>query len=400
MMLGLLIISALSVKAQTGVDDLFLQARELAFDGKRKEARALCATILERSPAYHDVRLLMGRTYAWDGDYEAARREIKIVVESKPDYADARDALIDVELWSGNPKDALRYAEEGLERKPDNDLFLYKKARALKAMGDLKGAVRAAQQTLEINPDHKEAQSLLESLKESNQLYKMTIDYSYDAFDSTFAPWNQVSVSLTRAMSFGPLIGRVNYAHRFGISALQYEVDAYPKIRRRTPVYLNAGYSSSSIYPRYRFGGEIYQGFRAGVDASIGMRHLRFPSGNVNIYTGSIGKYYGNYWISFRPFITPSDTGTSHSGIVLIRRYLEDADNYVTLSLSAGTSPDERYTTFDQFRLKSQSAGFDFRKRFGKGVIGSAYFGFTNQEIGFGQSRKRYSMGFAIEKYF
>ncbi len=398
-MIGLVIFSALSVNAQT-VDDLFMRARELAFDGKRKEARALCATILERSPEYHDARLLVGRTYAWDGDYEAARKEIKTVVEIKPDYADARDALIDVELWSGNPEDALRYAEEGLERKPDSDTFFYKKARALKAMGDLKGAGDAARRALEINPDHKEARSLLESLKESNQPYKLTIDYSYDAFDSTFAPWNQVSVSLTRAMSFGPLIGRVNYAHRFGISAVQIEVDAYPKIRRGTYAYLNAGYSSSSIYPGYRFGGEIYQGFRGGFDASIGMRHLRFPSGNVNIYTGSLGKYYGNYWISFRPFITPGDTGVSRSGTVLIRRYFREADNYVTLSFGAGSAPDERYTTLDQFRLKSQKAGFDFRKKFGKGVIGSAYAGLTNQEIGFGQSRKRYSLGFAIEKYF
>ena len=399
MLVGLLIFSAVTANAQT-VDDLFQQARQLAFDGKRKEARALCMTVLERSPEYHDARLLMGRTYAWDGDYEAARREIKAVVEIKPDYADARDALIDVELWSGNPEDALRYADEGLERKPDSDQFLYKKARALKAMGDLKGASEAARRSLEINPDHKEARALLESLKESSQLYKMAIDYSYDAFDKTFDPWNQVSVSLTRRTSFGPLIGRVNYAHRFGISAVQYEVDAYPKIRPGTYAYLNAGYSSSSIYPKYRFGGEIYQGFRRGFDASIGIRHLQFSSGNVNIYTGSIGKYYGNYWISFRPFITPGDVGVSQSGTVLLRRYFEDSDNYVTLSFGAGSSPDERYTTLDQFRLRSQKAGVDFRKKFGRSVIGSAYFGLTNQEIGFGQSRKRYSFGFAIEKYF
>ena len=129
------------------------------------------------------------------------------------------------------------------------------------------------------------------------------------------------------------LYARVNYASRsFGSSAksgIQFELDLYPRITKGFYAYLNGGYSSSSIFPKYRLGGELYKSLPFSFEISAGIRYLDFSSTQVYIYTGYLGKYYKNYWFSFRPFFTLKPSGVSFTGIWIVRRYLEDAENYI-----------------------------------------------------------------------
>src|SRR5688572_9419692 len=67
-------------------DDIFLQAREKAFNGKREEARQMLRYALEKSPDYHDIRILLGRTYAWDAQREEARKEFRMVLSKSPEH--------------------------------------------------------------------------------------------------------------------------------------------------------------------------------------------------------------------------------------------------------------------------------------------------------------------------
>jgi YaiO family outer membrane protein len=403
---GLLVIalhSGLSplVTGQTqGNDELFDKARQLAFNKQRQEAREVCNIILENNPDYFDARILLGRLHSWDGNYELARKELQRVLEARPAYADARDALIDVETWSDNPRQALRLCDEGLDREPNNETFHYKRGRALNNLGNVPEAIAAAKKALGINPEYKEAKLMLDRLSGSEPLYRAKVEYSYDAYDRTFAPWQQVSVSLSRSMPFGSLIGRINQARRFGEAATQVEVDSYPRIRKGTYAYVNLGFSSSPIFPKVRYGAEVYQKLPAGFDASIGFRRLHFTSTKVMIYTGSVGKYYGNYLFQFHPFITPSSVGSSLSGNFVIRRYFEDAENYATLSFGAGTAPDQKFTSLDLVRLYSQKVSLDGRKTLGKGTSILGYFGFANQDLKFGGRRKTYSFSFGVEKRF
>jgi YaiO family outer membrane protein len=389
------------VAAQTeSADELFQKARQLAFNGQRKEAAEICNALLERNPDDFDTRILLSRLHAWNGNYEVARKELQRVAVARPDYADARDALIDVELWSDNASEALRLCREGLDKEPNNETLHYKRARALNILNKKAEAIAAVEKALEINPQYKEAKQFLKQLQDSEKLYRAKVEYSYDAFDKTFDPWHMVSVSLSRTMPFGSLIGRVNSARRFGASAMQWEIDAYTRIRKGSYAYLNAGVSDSTIFPKARFGAEVYQKLPAGFDASIGFRRLHFANDNVMIYTGSVSKYYGNYLFQFHPFITPDHVGTSFSGNFLVRKYFADTDNYATLSFGAGVSPDEKYSTFDFIRLHSQKIGIDYKKSLSKEVAFTGYFGFANQSLKFGGQRKTYSFSLGIEKRF
>jgi YaiO family outer membrane protein len=382
------------------IDGLYAQARDLAFNGKRQAAREICASILQRSPNYHDARLLLGRLYLWDWQYGYARTELTQVVTLKPAYADARDALIDVELWSDHPDEALRLCEEGLNLDPNNKTFYYKKAKALKYLHKTSEAIAAVKIAVKLDSEYREAHLLLKELKDAQNPYSVKAEYTVDYFDKTFDPWQQLSVSLARQMKFGSVIGRVNHAKRFNDTATQVEIDSYPHIRPGTSAYLNAGFSSSFAFPKFRCGAEIYQKLSDGFDSSIGFRYLHFDSANIMVYTGSIGKYHGNYLFQFHPFITPSSIGTSVSGNVSIRRYLEDADNYVTLAFGIGSSPDEKYNSLGLIRLQSQKVSADWRKAIGGGLIVDGYFGWANQELKFGGKRKNYSFSFGITKRF
>lgn len=394
------LLSIVVLPQSESLDELYLQARDLAFQGKRQAARAICTSILERSPNYHDARLLLGRLYLWDWQYESARTELTRVVTLKPAYADARDALIDVELWSEHPDQALRLCEEGINLNPNNKIFYYKKAKALKNLHNIKEAIEVVKVAVKLDPDYREARLLLKELNDSQKPYWVKAEYTVDYFDQTFDPWQQLSLSLARQMKFGSVIGRVNQAKRFNDTATQVEVDAYPRLRQGTSAYVNAGVSSSFAFPKFRCGAEIYQKLSDGFDGSVGFRYLHFDAANVMIYTGSIGKYQGHYLFQFHPFITPSSIGTAVSGNVSIRRYLEDSDNYVTLAFGLGSSPDEKYSSLELIRLQSRKLSVDWRKAIGQGLMVDGYFGWATQELKFGGQRKNYSFSFGVSKRF
>ncbi|MEW6126113.1 MAG: YaiO family outer membrane beta-barrel protein [Acidobacteriota bacterium] len=400
-MLAIIICLAIPVFSQAeSLDDLYAKARDLAFDGKRQEAKTLCATILERNPNYHDARLLLGRLHLWDWEYESARAELTRVVTLKPAYADARDALIDVELWSEHNQEALQLCEAGLQLDANNKIFYYKKAKALKYLKREKEAIESVKIALQLEPEYREARILLKDLQESQKAYWVKAEYSYDYFDKNLDPWQQLSVSVSRQTKIGSMIGRVNHAKRFNDHATQFEIDSYPRLRQGTTAYWNVGVSSSYAFPKFRFGAEVYQKLSDGFDSSIGVRYLHFTGANIMIYTGSIGKYHGNYLFQFHPFITPSSIGSSVSGNFSVRRYLENADNYFTVSVGLGSSPDERYNALELIRLKSQKLGVDWRKAVGAGLIVEGYFGLSNQQLKYGESRRNYTFSFAMAKRF
>ena len=125
------------------------------------------------------------------------------------------------------------------------------------------------------------------------------------------------------------MIVRANYANRFREDTAQYEIDAYPRLAKGLYAYVNYGYSSHRFFPKNRVGGELYANLPHGVELSGGFRWLQFESSEVTIYTGTIAKYQGNYWISLRPYITPKSEGTSQSYNLTVRRYFGGPDNYL-----------------------------------------------------------------------
>jgi YaiO family outer membrane protein len=96
-------------------------------------------------------------------------------------------------------------------------------------------------------------------------------------------------------------------------------------------------------------------------------------------FKGSLGYYFGSFWVSFRPYVIPNNAGVSTSDSLTLRRSLADPENFISLRAGAGFSADERtlqsstgFAGKEVFYLQSQSVG-----------QGGATLDVTNQELGF-----------------
>ena len=389
---GALAVDAQSKQDYVGADEAFLVARQKAFNGKREEAREILQTILSEKPNYHDVRILLARTYAWDGQRDTARKELQIVLGKEPDHEDAISALTDVEIWDEKYAQALIIVNNGLHFYPNSEDFIYKKASILNDLNRKDECLASLSKLMTINPAHEKGVRLRESIKISQLKYAVGINYGLDAFSRTFDPAHYSSVQLVRTNSWGSAIMRINYSNRFSTQGFQPELDIYPRIANGVYAYVNYGFSQSDIFPRHRFGGEIHSKLPHSMEASAGIRYLYFGSSSkVMIYTGSFGWYFKDYWISFRPYITPDRlTATSFSSNISLRKYFQDSDNFFELNGGFGFSPDERriqagtgLSTEGIYILKSQRAGVMWQKSFRHQFILDVTCTLSRQELSF-----------------
>lgn len=391
----------LNVSAQS-----YDEARNLAFNGNRAKARQLCRAILAKG-FDSDVALLLGRTYAWDGKYDSTRIVLNEVLSRNPNNMDALDAFVDVEYWSDNYDKAIEYCDLALKKAPYSEDFLLKKARILHSNEKYKEAVVTLEDFIRKYPGQAEVLKKLQEYRPDVMKNKLKISYTLDFFDKDFNrdPWQLTAFSYGRKTKLGSVIARVNMAQRFGDTGFQYELDAYPKISENNYLYLNYGFSKSSVFPENRFGVELYHNFPKSFEGSIGMRQLYFSSSNVSIFTATLGKYVSNYWISLRSYVTPGSDGTSVSGQLQARRYFSDPENYIGLRLGYGVSPDDNQNLVDvnaksRLTLKTRSIRMEYNHIISRIWIlnGGATWG--NEELIPGTYSGYYSFDISIARLF
>jgi YaiO family outer membrane protein len=348
-------------------DSLYHSAREFAFNGQRIKARTICRDILHHNSNYYDALVLIGRTYTWDSQLDSARLVLNEVLSKKPAYYDAIDGLIDVEFKSDHFEACIRQCDLGLTAYVNDKNFQLKKAKALIAIPQYDKATTLLKDVITQDPVNTEAHKLLNEIRVAQIKNKISLNYTYDYFEKNMIdPWQLAYLQYKKETTFGSIIGRINWANRFNTKGLQYELDAYPKTGKSSYLYLNLGYSDVAIFPHFRSGVEYNRKLPAAFETSFGLRYLAFSGSDVVIYTASLGKYIGNYWLSARTYITPGSIGTSVSGSITGRRYLDDQDNYLGLRISYGTSPDDRkelISSVSVLRVKSESIKIEYNKK-------------------------------------
>jgi YaiO family outer membrane protein len=228
---------------------------------------------------------------------------------------------------------------------------------------------------------------------------KVVLFYSADAFSEGFAPWNFAYLEYQRKFGSLTLIGRINYQHRFRTDAYQYEIDAYPKFAKGFYAYLNAAYSNHSLFPEYRFGAEAFKSAASGFEFSLGFRFIKGTTKGVWIYTGSVSKYYPDYWASLRAYVSFRNKKTYPSLSFSLRRYIGIPDNYLTVRISAGFHAAERRTfqpDENLYSLKSHGVGIDLQHKIYRDLFGKASFDWEREEYFEGRFRNRWSVGIGL----
>lgn len=355
-------------KAQSS-DELFKSARAAAFDEKNyPKAIAISKQALEKSPDYADIRVFLGRLYTWSKYTDSARTEFNRIISKQPTYEDAYVALGYLEYWNDNSQQALLIVNNGIKNSSASEPLLLLKAKILNDLKNWKEADLVVNQILKQNPQQTEARALATRIRDNSALNRFGVTYDFVYFDKQFDdPWHLASVDYGRQTKLGSVIGRVNYANRFKSNGIQFEVDAYPRISNTFQAYVSAGYSpDQGIFPSYRAGFSLYANLPLSLEAEAGFRYLRF-SDNTWIYTASLGKYYKNFWFNLRTYLTPSNEAVSQSFSFNTRYYFGGADDFLSLGIGTGLSPDNQQNNVlinTPYKLKSNNISVGYRKSF------------------------------------
>lgn len=250
-------------------------------------------------------------------------------------------------------------------------------------------ALRAALVTLVLSAAGLAAQEPESGRRRSDIMYAGA-EYNNVYFHGDIDPWHMLALSIGNRGARGTYIGRVNLARRFDQDGAQAELDAYPRINDKLYAFLNIGYSGSDIFPDWRSGAELFAALPNAWEASAGYRQLRFEGASpVTLITGAVGRYFGNSWISARPYVRVGDNGTGTTVVVTGRRYFADADNYIGARLSAGSSPSERATPADVNRSDSWSAALQGSRSLRPRVVGNWSVGIEREELSATVTRRR-----------
>lgn len=232
------------------------------------------------------------------------------------------------------------------------------------------------------------------------------LEYAFTRLDAGADPWHLASLELSRRSPGGTLLARGSLARRslarrFDRTGTQLEVEAYPRLTRRTYAFVGAGFSPDEVFPEVRLGAELFTALAPGWEASAGARWLDFRTRDVTLLTGSLGAYPGNWYLAARPFLSlDDDGGSSLSGTVLARRYLRDADEYVSLRLGGGEAPAEVFTAAELERVGSARAAVEGKTRLARGANLLASLGWEREELPADRERRRVTAGVGVETRF
>jgi YaiO family outer membrane protein len=113
------------------------------------------------------------------------------------------------------------------------------------------------------------------------------------------------------------------------------ETEAYIKFKKNGYSYFDAAWSASHLLPNYRLRAEIFENWRSfEYSAGIGVvKPHNFDA--IPLLTGTLGYYFGNYFVYARPTFSYVDDGFSKSLFIQGRRYFNKTD-FLALGLLRG----------------------------------------------------------------
>ena len=395
---------SISVQAQDSFDPdvLLVDARTLFLDGKYVEGRKIAFRALSKYPDYADILILVGRSYAWEGKNDSASIYLERAIIASPDYEDGYSAYLDNLSWAeqyDKAEEVLAKARVNLGTPLPNGLR-YKESRLLYFQEDYNAAYEIAEDLFEKKYKNENLLDYMQTLQRLRRNNAVGVTYDYDTFEGDLTPWNTFSVyARTRTKLTGTLIGRVTQSSRFEDNGTLFELDAYPSLGKKAYAYLNVGGSSASFFPDFRFGASVYYNLPKAWEIEGGFRYLKFADATY-IYTASLGKYVGNWWFNLRSNLIPG-TGNSlgTSANLQARYYFKTGEDFFSLQLSSGVSPDEETRDPTQL-LNSYRIRGGYQQLVTDRFMIYGFTGYSRDELGPDRFRNNLNFSLGIEYRF
>ena len=356
--------------AYNDIDISYAEAHDLAYNGKHSQAQNVALGILKQNPQNTKARTLVARTYSWFGQYDKARREFNVLTSEDKNNQDIWILAVKNELYAQNNATALglankairyiktnkeleRLREMALDRIENQD---YDKKSWMDNSSTVTGTKNSTFTKKKTSKTAKKSTEDTVAQKEENEVPKkkdeatkevlnnrLAIRNSFTVFDQRYEPIVFSTIEFKRQTLAGSLLPRINYSNRNGEHGIQYDLDFYPKFSKRFYAYVNYGYSNAAIYPNHKVGGDLYVNLPGAFEFSAGGRYISLDTRDITMITNSFGHYRGNYYFSLRSNLAPKPNNLLQlSGNLLIRKYLKDADNFLSFNIGMGYSPELR----------------------------------------------------------
>ncbi len=385
--------------AQTA-QELYENAQQHAYAQEYTEAEDLLNTILLSNADHYDAKLLLAQVYAWNRQYILSSQLLTTLIHDFPPSADAYEMLAKVALWQQTYTNCLSVCNKGLQLYPESLSLQLTKAQALSNTGDTESAISILE-TLLAQDSEPEASKLLKQLTYKEPANAIIAEYAYAHFSNTFSPWHTTSLAYRRKTSWGSLTGRISSTNRFDRKGVQYELEAYPRINKKSYVYLNGGISNNTVFPQYRFGAEYFRLFSRNLEISGGVRGLSFEQTYVNILTLQLGHYFSHYWLSARGFVASIENKHEATGTFTLRRYLSNPDQYLTLYAGSGATPLSVVSINEIRRLGTNGIAFDYQHPFyNRTLLAGAKIAYDREVYSEIRTTQRYTLLFSLAKRF
>lgn len=254
---------------------------------------------------------------------------------------------VDNNINNKSTSDSLMILNRELTRDPNNTVLLYKEASLFVDTERYNEALIDLDRLAILDPSNKAANKLRQvAIQKAQCLAHNDVGFNQEEdWVSSNGYWNFSSVFYHRLTEYGVYGARINYARRNGSTGVQYQLEAYPKFWRSIVPYLTTvdllfAYADDSqvLYPTFAYSVEPYFNLPQGVQVSLGARVIKTQSQNIYFYTGTLGKYFGDYFAWFRPTVS---TPKSHVYYEFnLRRFFSDANNYAGIKVGFGGYPD------------------------------------------------------------
>jgi len=386
----------------TDPDSLFLEARSLAEKNDYSDAILIMEELSGKYPGNRDFSTYLARLYYWNDSPQKAE---EILTRRKADelYREELDLLIQVENKLFKPTEMLSLSDLGMNRFPEaKDHYLYSKAMAFVILNDDTAALELLAQIPKDSPEYNAADYLRTEIlkKEKNTL---SAGYLVTTFNETaFDPQQIAFVEYGRKFKSGTHLFRVNYAHMFGKQAVQFETDAYVKVKSNNYIYANLGVSEKlSVFPQLRAGFEFYREQKH-FSVSLGARYLYFDNMNAPLLlTGHIAYTTNNAWTAnYRPFVSFLDNKTLASHLVYFRKALPNKESYIQLDMQYGNLPYFYLTSDLLSRLEAYRIGINARFRVKYNWFVQPVFMYEYEEYVPANYRNRYTFQLILSHRF
>ncbi|MCT4699597.1 YaiO family outer membrane beta-barrel protein [Tenacibaculum haliotis] len=326
------------------VDSLYYNANNLYKKKDYKKAIKIVNKALVIAPEYIDIRVLRIRLSQRLYDVKTAKNDLiqLISLEKAQEYK----RLVLTQLSLIQTQEILHdFVNEIAVFYVDDIDFDLSKAEAYFRLKDIKNTRKLTNKIEKnhLNNGQKYRYRLLLKQTNSNQIGVYYNIASFMKEYPTQKSWHTTQLEYMNFIGKHSFGARVTYSKHFIDNAVLYELESYPVFSDKLYSFINVSTSSKSdFFQKLGVRASVYYTVVKWLEIEGGFRYLSYETNDFISYVIGATSYRNKFYLNVRAFIGPKIKDAFIQNYQAnVRYYYGSADDYVSIRLGTGISPDE-----------------------------------------------------------